>query len=146
MATCIVIRKNICICIQTRCISAKGRALSVKIFLQVHFIRKTKLRGGAQLFHPQIELYSNSCLACALCLPCYRFTSQKPSSPIIDTFNNQANWLTVTVVMPKISNVVCQVKQFTLSMIHLLVYVLVQCLKYSHKKLFSTLIAKQYWI
>ena len=66
-----------------------NRALSVKNFLLVYFIGKTKLHGGASLFHPQIDVHSNSCLPCALCAPCYRFTSHKPAPPLLICFTTQ---------------------------------------------------------
>ena len=115
---------------------ATSRALSVKFFLQVHFIGKTKLHGGAQLFHPQIEFHSNFCLACALCVPCYMFTSYKPSSPIIDTIEQHSK-----NIKRCLSSKIIYIERDTL--VGLCFSTVFK--KNSHKKIFSTSTGKQYW-
>ena len=47
-----------------------AKALSVKVFLQAHIFRKTKLHGGAKLLHFQIEFHSNFRFASTLLLRC----------------------------------------------------------------------------
>ena len=60
------------------------RALSVKIFLQVHFIRKIKLHDGAKRFHPHFNSIQTP--VCPV-LYVYQYItgslSHKPSSPTL---------------------------------------------------------------
>ena len=46
-----------------------ARVPSVKVSLQVKFIRNNKSHGGAQLFHPRNKFHSNSQLVSALYVP-----------------------------------------------------------------------------